>query len=64
MRGPCADCVAFSASVTFARDMAATLASGFLDRTSEREALDRLLTQAREGESAVLVLRAAECVEP
>ena len=31
--------------------------SGFLDRASERETLDRLLAQAREGESAVLVIR-------
>ena len=37
--------------------MAATLASGFLDRTSEREVLDRLLADAREGQSAVLVMR-------
>jgi DNA-binding CsgD family transcriptional regulator len=37
--------------------MAATLASGFLDRASEREALDRLLAQGREGQSAVLVIR-------
>ena len=37
--------------------MAATLASGFLDRTSEREALARLLADAREGQSAVLVMR-------
>jgi DNA-binding CsgD family transcriptional regulator len=37
--------------------MTATLASGFLNRTSEREALDRLLTHAREGQSAVLVIR-------
>ena len=37
--------------------MAATLASGFLDRTSEREVLDRLLAEAREGQSAVLVMR-------
>ena len=37
--------------------MAATLASGFLDRTSEREALARLLAEAREGQSAVLVMR-------
>ncbi len=34
-----------------------TLASGFLDRTSEREVLDRLLATAREGRSAVLVIR-------
>jgi DNA-binding CsgD family transcriptional regulator len=40
------------------REMAGTLASGvFLDRTSEREALDGLLARAREGESAVLVIR-------
>jgi hypothetical protein len=37
--------------------MAATLASGFLDRTGEREVLDRLLADAREGRSAVLVMR-------
>jgi DNA-binding CsgD family transcriptional regulator len=38
--------------------MAATLASGvFLDRTSERDALDRLLARVREGQSAVLVIR-------
>jgi len=37
--------------------MAATLASGFLDRTSEREVLARVLAQAREGQSAVLVMR-------
>ena len=37
--------------------MAATLASGFLDRTSEREALDGVLATARGGQSAVLVMR-------
>jgi DNA-binding CsgD family transcriptional regulator len=37
--------------------MGATLASGFLDRTSEREELDRLLAHVREGQSAVLVVR-------
>ena len=37
--------------------MATTLASGFLDRTSEREALDGLLAGVREGQSAVLVIR-------
>src|SRR3954452_15163049 len=37
--------------------MAATLASGFLDRTSEREVLERVLADAREGQSAVLVMR-------
>ena len=37
--------------------MAATLASGFLDRTGEREILDRVLTGAREGQSTVLVVR-------
>ena len=37
--------------------MAATLASGFLDRNSEREVLDSLLARVREGESAVLVMR-------
>jgi DNA-binding CsgD family transcriptional regulator len=37
--------------------MAAPLASGFLDRTSERELLDRLLANVRGGQSAVLVIR-------
>jgi DNA-binding CsgD family transcriptional regulator len=37
--------------------MAATHASGLLDRTSEREVLDGLLRRAREGQSAVLVIR-------
>jgi DNA-binding CsgD family transcriptional regulator len=37
--------------------MAATPASGFLGRTGEREAIHRLLAQAREGQSAVLVIR-------
>ena len=37
--------------------MAATLGSGFLDRTSEREVLDALLENVRGGQSAVLVLR-------
>src|SRR5215468_2085819 len=37
--------------------MAGTLASGFLDRTSERDVLDRLLANVREGQSAVLVIR-------
>jgi DNA-binding CsgD family transcriptional regulator len=37
--------------------MAATFASGFLDRTSEREVLDRLLANVRGGQSAVLVIR-------
>src|SRR3954468_24028724 len=37
--------------------MAATVAAGFLDRTSEREMLDGLLARVREGESAVLVIR-------
>jgi DNA-binding CsgD family transcriptional regulator len=37
--------------------MAPGRASGFLDRTSEREVLERLLADAREGRSAVLVLR-------
>src|SRR4051812_15084073 len=37
--------------------MVATRASGFLDRTSEREVLDRLLTQGRDGQSGVLVIR-------
>jgi DNA-binding CsgD family transcriptional regulator len=37
--------------------MAATHVSGFLDRTSEREVLDGMLADAREGRSAVLVIR-------
>jgi DNA-binding CsgD family transcriptional regulator len=37
--------------------MAATRASGFLGRTSEREVLDRLLANVRGGQSAVLVIR-------
>jgi DNA-binding CsgD family transcriptional regulator len=37
--------------------MAASPASGFLDRTSEREVLDRLLAEARAGQSAILVMR-------
>jgi predicted ATPase len=37
--------------------MAPTVASEFLDRTGEREVLDRLLAQVRGGESAVLVIR-------
>src|SRR5688572_29916549 len=37
--------------------MAATLASAFLGRTSEREVLDRLLANVRGGQSAVLVIR-------
>jgi DNA-binding CsgD family transcriptional regulator len=37
--------------------MAVSLASGFLDRASEREVLDRLLAHVREGESGVLVIR-------
>ncbi len=37
--------------------MAAPLASEFLDRAGEREVLDRLLAQGREGQSAVLVVR-------
>jgi DNA-binding CsgD family transcriptional regulator len=41
----------------FAVTMAATRAPGFLGRTSEREALDRLLATATEGQSAVLVIR-------
>jgi DNA-binding CsgD family transcriptional regulator len=35
----------------------AALASEFLDRTSEREMLDRLLADVREGQSGVLVIR-------
>ena len=37
--------------------MAATLVSGLLDRTSERELLDELLARARDGQSDVLVIR-------
>ncbi len=37
--------------------MALSSPSEFLDRTSERELLERLLAQAREGDSAVLVIR-------
>ncbi|HEY2437078.1 MAG TPA: AAA family ATPase, partial [Solirubrobacteraceae bacterium] len=37
--------------------MAATLASGFLDRTSERDVLDGLLANVRGGRSGVLVIR-------
>jgi DNA-binding CsgD family transcriptional regulator len=37
--------------------VAATLAPEFLNRTSEREILDRLLAGVREGQSAVLVIR-------
>src|SRR5690348_8510265 len=37
--------------------MAVTAASGFLDRVAERELLDRVLVQARDGQSAVLVIR-------
>jgi predicted ATPase len=37
--------------------MTATSASGFLDRTGEREVLDRLLAAGREGQSGVLVIR-------
>ena len=37
--------------------MAVSLASGFLDRASEREVLARLLARVREGESGVLVIR-------
>ena len=37
--------------------MAATPASGFLGRTSEREVLDRLLANVRGGQSAVLIIR-------
>jgi len=37
--------------------MAATRATGFLDRESERDVLDRLLAQGRDGQSAVLVIR-------
>src|SRR5688572_30664439 len=44
-------------SVSVGRGMDATLAPGFLDRTSEREVLDRLLAHVHEGQSAVLVIR-------
>ena len=37
--------------------MAASLASGLLDRTGEREVLDRLLDNVRGGQSAVLAIR-------
>lgn len=37
--------------------MAASLSSGLLDRTNEREVLDRLLQDVRGGQSAVLVIR-------
>ena len=37
--------------------MEATVASGFLNRTSELGVLERLLAQVREGESSVLVIR-------
>jgi DNA-binding CsgD family transcriptional regulator len=37
--------------------MTPTLASEFLDRNSERQQLDGVLSRAREGESAVLVIR-------
>jgi DNA-binding CsgD family transcriptional regulator len=37
--------------------MSATLASGIVDRTDEREQLDHVLTRVREGQSAVLVIR-------
>src|SRR3954454_7152465 len=37
--------------------MATTLASEFLDRTSEREVLDGLLATVRDGQGAVLVIR-------
>ena len=38
-------------------EMATNLAPRFLDRTSEREVLDRLLADVRGGQSAVLVMR-------
>ena len=44
-------------SVSLVLEMAATLESGFLDRTRERATLDLLLAQARESQSAVLVVR-------
>ena len=48
---------AHAGSVSVARYMTATIASRFLDRTTEREMIDGLLSQAREGQSAVLVIR-------
>ncbi len=44
-------------SASVARDVIANPATGFLDRTNEREMLDRLLANVREGQSAVLVIR-------
>jgi DNA-binding CsgD family transcriptional regulator len=44
-------------SVACDRNMATPVAPGFLDRIGEREVLDRLLADAREGRSAVLVIR-------
>ena len=38
-------------------EMAGTVVSGLLDRTGEREVLDRLLANVRGGQSAVLVIR-------
>src|SRR5262249_60031345 len=38
-------------------EMSVTVESGFLDRTSERETLDRLLAHVRDGQSGVLVIR-------
>src|SRR5262245_35991357 len=38
-------------------EMTATVESGFLDRTREREVLDELLAHVRDGQSAVLVVR-------
>jgi DNA-binding CsgD family transcriptional regulator len=43
--------------VSVCPEMATSSASGFLDRASEREMLDGLLSRAREGQSAVLVMR-------
>jgi DNA-binding CsgD family transcriptional regulator len=37
--------------------MAATVAPGFLDRATEREVVDQVLAQGRQGQSAVLVIR-------
>jgi len=47
----------WTVSVSVAREMTTVLGSELLDRTSEREVLDRLLADARAGSSAVLVIR-------
>jgi DNA-binding CsgD family transcriptional regulator len=53
------DCCGFDLlmSVSVDSTMTATPASGFLDRASEREVLGGVLAHAREGHSAVLVIR-------